>query len=1273
MKFFELAPADISDLNDGDLRELVARLCEAELSRQEIQPSCVFWGGAQEAPDGGLDVYVRGAENFTKPGFVVRDNTGFQVKKNSMGKAACKKEMLYKGQPKEVITSLASKKGAYIIVSGKDDCTDKMLSERVAGMKAALVDVKDKNNLVVDFYGRDRLAVWLRQHPGVGLWVRSKLGKQLSGWLPFGRWTSAPAGSDDFLQDEHPCILDKSSGMKEPISLLDGINLVRNKLRAAGSVVRITGLSGVGKTRFAQALFESSVGKDAIPSTDVIYADLGDEISPSASELVSYLIANNFCAYVVLDNCPPDVHRRLQKLVFKDGVKLSLLTIEYDISDDHPEETMVFHMEPSSERNVSQLVQKRFPNLGSPNADKISEFAGGNARIALALADRVKADETLSNFTDEELFYRLFTQRKESSENLMEHAAILSLVYSFNVDPAVLNNELEILALIGGASRRDLYKSHAELLRRQLSQKRGNWRAMLPHALANRLARRALENVSIDEINSELFKPENSRLLVSCAHRIGYLHDFDLANDLACSWVGLGGPLQDITTCKDEQLQVLEYVAPVFPGVVLNALDLASNDKNFASRDNKFFSRFVSLLCKIAYDACFFDKAVQVIVKFAESEKADENRDSIVGRLDQLFSLYLSGTNAPPSLRQKVAGRLLISSSVRQQEIAEKLFDSAFQVSNWSSSASFNFGARTRTYGWVPANKSEGQAWYRGFIKQLHLCLESTDKRSQSLAKNLIARHFMGLWCFAGCIEDLEEIIKKYGAEGKWTEIWRSIQRTIKFRGKSFTDESLLRLKALEELTAPLGISAQVEAYALTNTWDQSESFSGNYTAQVEAIHERIVLLGIQAASDHRLLKSIGDKLWSKQIDSLRLFGKGLARGSSDPCEMFEYLLQLMRDQKQEIIEPGLFAGFIDEVYSKDTERARFILQCALEASELSPYFIFLLCASPIDEWGVQKLIQLAGSRGVDAWRFRQLGYGQAHSNISDANLCEILISINRLDCGVLTSLDILGMRFFSEKDSNYSPSEELVSLGTESLCALLMMHRNEIKGLPDHSIDLVLAVCLSPSVATTKIVEIIDVLYEGVMSYRLYSFEILNIIEAVVKTFPELLLDRIFRKDKPIEQAVHMIFKDRVYREASPLNSVPINRLISWCEKDEQKFQFIASALTVYLPVADNLQNIDTPKGFLISEHALALLASAASKVDIIEVFFEKISPDSWTNSLADILELRAKAFSALLDFPMAEVRVAVEEKNILAGKLIEAQREKEASRDLNREQRFE
>lgn len=132
-----------------------------------------------------------------------------------------------------------------------------MLSERLLGMKSALEGLPNSEDLLLDFYGRDRLSAWLRQFPGVALWVRSRLGKPLSGWRPFGRWTSTPVDKDDeFLLDEHPCVIDMNSHHKEPIAISDGIRLVRERLERPGSVVRITGLSGVGKTRFAQALFE---------------------------------------------------------------------------------------------------------------------------------------------------------------------------------------------------------------------------------------------------------------------------------------------------------------------------------------------------------------------------------------------------------------------------------------------------------------------------------------------------------------------------------------------------------------------------------------------------------------------------------------------------------------------------------------------------------------------------------------------------------------------------------------------------------------------------------------------------------------------------------------------------------------------------------------------------------------------------------------------------------------------------------------------------------
>ncbi len=1274
MIFFELEPSDISNLNDADLREMVARLCEAELIRQEIQTSCVLWGGAQEAADGGLDVRVVNAIPLLKPGFVSRENTGFQVKKNSMSKAACKKEMLDKGTLKTVIGDLLEKKGAYIIVSGKDDCSDKMLSERLLGMKSALEGLPNSEDLLLDFYGRDRLSAWLRQFPGVALWVRSRLGKPLSGWRPFGRWTSTPVDKDDeFLLDEHPCVIDMNSHHKEPIAISDGIRLVRERLERPGSVVRITGLSGVGKTRFAQALFESEVCDNSLPRANVIYADLGDDLTPTASELVSYLIANDFLSYLVLDNCPPDVHRKLQKQVSSNQAKLSLLTIEYDISDDRPEETEVIHIEPSSEQTVSKLIQKRFPSLGRVNADKVAEFSGGNARVAIALASRVGADETLANFTDEDLFQRLFNQRKGTTESLLESAEVLSLVYSFNVSPNEFNDELSALSRIGGFERDRLNRNHAELLRRQLSQKRGNWRAVLPHAVANRLARRALQNIDPDKINAELLKAENFRLFKSCAHRLGYMHDFEAARNLAHTWMKVDGPFHNIAQCNADLLTALTHIAPVFPDVVLTAIENASEVQDFCSRNNQNFSTFVRLLRKIAYDDQYFDRAAGLILRFAETEKAGENNNSIANQLASLFSLYLSGTQATPARRHSFVNRMLNSGSLRYLEIAQEILRSAFEASHWSSFGGFDFGARSRDFGWEPTTNKEKLDWYVGYIELLVPFLDSENEPICNWAKAILANHFVGLWSYAGCFDILENIVRKYGAGGKWPDMWMAIKRTIHYNGKKHTPELFKRIEALEHLAAPADPDFEIEAYALTNTWDHIEFRGGDYTENSEKIHQKIEKLGELASSEPDYLERLAPRLWEKHIDALWSFGKGLAKGSSDQALTFDTLVRLVKKQELEVVNPILFCGFIAGVHAGDPGLSRKLQESVLHVPELKPYFVNILSATPIAPWGTKKLIELAKSGELEAWRFQQISYGRVHESIPDYDLSALLAALNGLPDGIFSTIEILSMRFFTEKDSNYNPSDDLRSVGRQAILKLLSMHRDEISRQQLHGMDRVIAECLSEPAPKNEIRDIINLLCSGVETYRLYGFELEAVIAYLVKKYPEFVLDRVLIDSENSEQLIYLLFKDRVHRSSSPLNLAPIERVLNWCNGNQDRIHKVAGAVSAYTSLDKESQPLDNPKKVVLSHHITSLLDAAENKVAIVETIFSRSFPSGWSGSLADILEVRSEAFADLLNHVSPEVREIARTKLSLLNRSIRENREREAEEYNRREQRFE
>ncbi|MBF4341611.1 hypothetical protein EAY39_12630 [Vibrio anguillarum] len=1182
--------------------------------------------------------------------------------------------MLENGKVKAVIGDLLAKNGAYVIVSGKDDCSDKMLSERILGMKSALDDLPNSDAILLDFYGRDRLCAWLRQYPGVALWVRSKLGKPLAGWFPFGKWTTTPADQDDeFLLDEHPCVIDVNSTQKTPVAISDGIRLVRERLLKAGSVARITGLSGVGKTRFAQALFEDNVCEKPLAGSNVIYADLGEELSPTASELVSYLIANDFSCYVVLDNCPPDVHRRLQKQVSSNQAKLSLLTIEYDISYDCPEETEVIHIEPSSEQTVSKLILKRFSSLGRVNADKIAEFSGGNARVAIALASRVDSDETLANFSDEELFQRLFNQRKGSVESLLESAEVLSLVYSFNVSTTELHNELSALSKIGGLERNKLNRNHAELLRRQLSQQRGNWRAVLPHALANRLARRALQNIDSDQINAVLLKRENLRLFKSCAHRLGYLHDFAPARELAYTWMKFGGPFHNIAECDADLLTALSHIAPVFPDAVLSAICNASENHNFCSRNNQNFTVFVRLLRKIAYDDKYFDLAAELILRFAETENAGETNNSITSQLSSLFSLYLSGTQATPTRRHSFVKRMLDSGHTRQLEIAQVILCSALKTSHWSSFGGFDFGARSRGYGWEPKTKNEKLDWYLGFAELLVPLLESKNEYRANWAKDLLANHFVGLWINAGCFDFLEGIARKYGAGGQWPDMWRSIKQTIHYNGKMHSPKLLKKIEELERLLAPTDLYSEIEAYALTNISEHIELRGGNYTKNSEEIRKKIENLGKLAVSEPEYLEKLAPRLWKKRIDALWSFGKGLAKGSSDQRATFDTLVELMQRQELQFVQTNLFCGFIAGIYADNPSLSRILQESILVVPELKPYFVEILIATPIEPWGTKRLIELALAGELEAWRFQNISYGRIHELICDADLSVLLAAINCLSDGIFTTIEILSMRFFTGQGDNYRPSNELRSVGRFAISKLLSMHRDDMLNRQILGNDRVIEECLSNLVAEKEIRDIVRLLCDGLVTYRLYSFELENLIAHLVKIYPEHVLDRVFNDSEKSEHLIYLLFKETVNHGSISLNLAPIERVLDWCHGNQDKIQKVASTVSAYTSLDNETQILENPKKVALSEHIKSLLDAAEDKAAIIETIYSRTYPNSWSGSLADVLEVRVKAFAELLNHDSSEVQEKVKSKLSHLKRSIIEYRERESEEYNQREQRFE
>lgn len=162
---------------------------------------------------------------------------------------------------------------------------------------------------------------------------------------------------------------------------------LRDELRRHGRCVRLIGLSGVGKTRLVQALFEDSVGTEPLDPSIAVYTDYSTETRPSARDMACDLINRGEPAILIVDNCNPETHSELAKICSESGAPISLLTVEYDVREDEPERTDVFRLKGASSDLIEKWIEQNFGHISEVDRRTIAAFSDGNFRIANALAE----------------------------------------------------------------------------------------------------------------------------------------------------------------------------------------------------------------------------------------------------------------------------------------------------------------------------------------------------------------------------------------------------------------------------------------------------------------------------------------------------------------------------------------------------------------------------------------------------------------------------------------------------------------------------------------------------------------------------------------------------------------------------------------------------------------------------------------------------------------------------------------------------------------------
>lgn len=1245
---FHVDTASIKALNDEQARALIARLCRAEIRKRGGSESAVTWGGDQRAKDGGVDVRVEINPPLGISGYLPNDNTAFQVKAEVFPPSKIPGEMAPKEVLRQAIRDLSTTKGSYVIAATRDDTSESALDLRLNAMRDCLSANGLGSSPHVAFYDARKIADWVEQHPTIVAWVKQQLGKPLVGWRPYSGWAYQEANVDsEYLLDDRVKVFTPDA--EKGINVSATIDRLRIDL-SKGASVRIVGLSGVGKTRLVQALFDPRVqaNQAALSADDVLYTDLSDGPSPQPSAMLEALIEDGSQCVLVVDNCGADTHQKLTELLKASGNKIGLVTVEYDVRDDLPDSTRCYRLEGSSDDVVRQLLQRRYPVLSISDVDTITAFSDGNARVAFALAATVTTTGELARLRDSELFKRLFHQKNVENEDLLRCAEAASILYSFDGEDDSHGSELNKIAAIADVSLITLRRKVVDLQRRGLVQARGKWRAVLPHAIANRLAVQALESIPKSQIENIFVDTATDRVVRSFSRRLGYLHESAKAAELIRDWLSPSGRFGDLTTLNDIGHEIFHNIAPVCLEVALAAIGRAANIPSFLSDNNRKLAQYAHTLKAIAFEVENFDIAADILVGLAlENPQGNRGQESIVEILKSLFFCVLSGTNASPNQRAEFVRKLLESGDTGREQLGLLALDAALEARRFTSVSRFDFGARTRSEGWAPESRSDVEAWFMPFIRMaLDIGKQKSDLAES--CRSILGRRLRGLWLGTNLRSEVCAAVKELASVASWPQGWFGVKSILRYDSSKCDVSVQNELSELENLLKPKAIPDMIRARLLDSNQfdldldDDADQLAKTTGERIRRSNLALEELGEAAATiDGLLLELLPQLISTKSGASAFPFGIGVGKQIADPRWILDAAKEHIATATPGAVGVLFLRGLLNGWHHASPASVEEFLDSAVTDVIWVKWIMDLHCI-PMNQAAYARIHRSIKAGNTPAWQYSYLGMGRQTDSFSVAEIGELLSAIALLPDGGVVFLDVLSMVVHCASDHDDVYRESLAAT-----CLNLLGSAEWGKVLGDRTnsgyhLESILEFSLKLLASSKAALEVLNGLVTFARTKECsYSDRdaIKDAISSFLRHMPRRALDAIYA---PGEEAYYrqmspVIGRPYSDRKETALSVVPVDVLIDWCNASPpDRYVFAARSCKLFDTrslAGEEHVNIDSvdDSELVISEAALAVLANAPDKKVVIEVYLKRFTPSGWSGSLAEILKKRIPLLDGL------------------------------------------
>ncbi len=790
-----------------------------------------------------------------------------------------------------------------------------------------------------------------------------------------------------FLQNDDNTILQEKSfdGIREVISAF---------LATRGNAVRIIGPSGYGKTRLVHQLIASQAAspQDVLSESQIIYC-IYDDVKDRLLNIAREIAGTGSRALLVVDDCPDQVHTKLNEIVHRDGSHCHLITIGVETKAQGIRRNLIVELNAASNELIGQIAEATNKQVSKKNASLIRDLSQGFPRMAVfatrALED---GDEELSSV--ETLVSRIAWGEHEIDQSAFESLQLLSLftIVGMENQPA---KELEEIAAYCGKTGRQMFGELRRFTDRGVLFRQGDFGEVQPLPLAMRLANQWLEGNPAGTLE-DLFRSLSEEMKLRMVGRLRWVSHSDKVSSFGRAL--LSEALPDEAALDSEfGSKLLDRFVHLAPDATMEHLDGLLSGKTIDELATFDTGRRYTIwaLEKLVFRRQTFDAAARLLLKLGAAENEDWSNNAS-GQFTGLYQLYLSGTEAAPEEKLVVLDDGLADTDERVRRLCVDALSRMLETGHFSrSGGSEHIGVGEALEDWRPTTYGEIFDYYRAALSRLEEVAIDTQDPNHQTALNTIGSHLRSLFCIADMLDEIQAMITRLRrAYPGWHKAALAVNDWLYFDRNEADEDYQQRLRAYYDELVPTDPLEQIHYYSSgwgTDIHDPDVCYDREGDNDHHYGERKIYELVDAAPKESAYFLPFLDMLLGNATNSGWIAVVRIAKHVGDPEHLLQHLLENITADSEIPVVANLVRNVISGAAQTDNKKGLECLEFALGVPSLSASSIEFIAAAGLDDALMQRAIEFVHDDAVEPRQVSAIAFSDIFQTV-DEGLVELLV-----------------------------------------------------------------------------------------------------------------------------------------------------------------------------------------------------------------------------------------------------------------------------------------